>query len=1602
MEKLIQSSRMIVFLVLSSPLIIHAQKEVIPDQGSLKPCNGKAERPYNSFEEVSGLASGSESETGLMAINNVNQYVFTQSAGTYLPVNGGTLVGSSSPGSAENYLDDLNFSSQPISFAFVFNGISYTSYNINTNGHISFGSVIPAPGTFSPISSNTAYEGAISAFGRDLDGRFAFQANTTAGSNVLTSVSHFGGIVVGKQVTGSGIPSGATIASFNQSASTITLSANATATANSLSCIAYTAEIRRITLGTAPNRIHVVQFRNFKRNGPSAFGEVYNFQFRLHETTNLIEIVYGTHVGFASSTSGQVGLRGASNTDFRNRTTSTNWSATTAGLTNTAACSMSSTVFPTAGLTFVFTPPSPCTTPGNQPTNLVVTPSLTSISGSFTGATGSDGYLVVRSLNASLNTLPADGTTYISGGAIGNGTVVYSGINTSFNATGLTSSTNYFFYVFSMNALCTGGPKYLTVAPLTGSATTLPNPPTAFTANAAGQTQINLSATPNAAGNHIFVVWNTLNVFGTPSGTYGLNDSVAGGGTVYYIGPAASLTHHTGLNPGTTHYYRAWSVVSGPGYSSTAINANASTVCDTVSFFPYTEDFNSAVFPPTACWERYSGYLANPSILTPVPFGWVHDDWRNLVTGDKAAKVNVYGEFVNYWFVTPSIDLGTGGYQLEFDLCLVKWNTADPPDLNGTDDRLAVVISPDNGVTWSSANTLRMWNNTGSPFVYNNINPLGQQVIIDIGSYTGVVRVGFYAESTVLNADNDLMINNVKIWMPPACPEPANLTTSNVSLFEVKVNWNDANQINNYLIVWGLQGFDPDNPVTYTGSFLKTYPFQPGSYFHNISGLSAGTSYDVYIRADCGAGGVSEWSGPASFTTTCPKYPFPFTESFGGSAIPLCWNQTFSGSISSSVWNLSSTSMAGGSMNEMRASGTNGAGISRLITPSIDLSGSPAVLRFKHFYSDKGTQATKATLRIQSSSNGVNWTNESWSLLSGNGNAGPETVFVNITQNTGSDVYIAWVIDGNHADITKWYMDDVVVWIPPANDVATLSVDLPGAVNAGTILPQATIANLGSNTANFNVQMTIGSYSSVAIVNALAPLMQVQVAFDPWIPAEGDYTAQVCTQWAVDTDPSNNCLSKPVKVLDLNKDVYGYIAFPGTGSNPIGPMTFNLSDPGSLTSLGNQGILNYISGGTWANGTWYGTVNKSSAPYNFISIDTTTGFRTIIGNMGVNMSGLSFNPANGLMYSVGYDGTGHSKLYTINLNTGAATLVGNCGPSMLISLAINNAGQAYSVDLASDMLGTVDLVSGLFTAIGPTGFNANGAQDMEFDRENNQLYLTAYDYSGWLGWVDPNTGYVRKIESFEGGARVTGFAIPWTGSLRVSLKVFLEGPYDAASNKMNTDLLDKGLVPVQQPYNPPLPYYGNMSPDWLHVGTESVVTFPPGVVDWVIVQLRDAPSAATATPATIIGTQAAFLLNSGFVVGLDGESNLFFPAELNDDLFVVVYHRNHLGIMSASGLTQTAGVFTYDFRTDVTKVYQGAAGYKQINTSPVVWGMVAADGDADGMISPGDKITLWSPLAGEQGYFPSDYDLDSQVDNNDKNTLWRINYLNGYSSQVPE
>lgn len=234
---------------------------------------------------------------------------------------------------------------------------------------------------------------------------------------------------------------------------------------------------------------------------------------------------------------------------------------------------------------------TPCVTPTATPTNLVFgTISNNSISGSFTAAApAADEYLVVRSTSNNLGATPVHGTVYDESDQLGNGVVVSRSNSTSFTAQSLNSGTTYYFFVFALNANCSGGPLYRTT-PLSGNATTTtPAPCTSPTAAptalslTASSTSISGSFTASSSADGYLVVRSTNNTLSAvPSnGTTYTEGSSLGGGTVIKFGQGTTFST-TGLTTSTTYYFFVFALnqfncTGGPLYNSTSLNGNTTT-----------------------------------------------------------------------------------------------------------------------------------------------------------------------------------------------------------------------------------------------------------------------------------------------------------------------------------------------------------------------------------------------------------------------------------------------------------------------------------------------------------------------------------------------------------------------------------------------------------------------------------------------------------------------------------------------------------------------------------------------------------------------------------------------------------------------------------------------------------------------------------------------------------------------------------------------------------------------------------------------------------------------------------------------------------------
>lgn len=213
----------------------------------------------------------------------------------------------------------------------------------------------------------------------------------------------------------------------------------------------------------------------------------------------------------------------------------------------------------------------------------------------------------------------------------------------------------------------------------------------------------------------------------------------------------------------------------------------------------------------------------------------------------------------------------------------------------------------------------------------------------------------------------------------------------------------------------------------------------------------------------------------------------------------------------------------------------------------------------------------------------------------------------------------------------------------------------------------------------------------------------------------------------------------------------------------------------------------------------------------------------------------------------------------------------------------------------------------------------------------------------------------------------------------VSMKVFLEGFYDEETGGLKTDMADDGLVPLSQPFAV-APYY--------YYGTESVTEFPPGTVDWILLEARNGIPSLSNPGTETIEMHAALLMEDGRIMDLDGVSPVYFET-LQPDCFYyfVVRHRSHLDIFTAEATSTFYPIMAYDFTNSSDKAY----GTNQLKpTEDGMYTMIAGDYDGNGTINSNDYNMWRSNNAVVFGYVPWDADANGIVNNIDYN-LWYIN-----------
>ena len=282
----------------------------------------------------------------------VSNYTFTQTLGSYGPTNTGTFIGIP--------LQDDDVTTASLPFPFVYNGNTYNSIEVCSNGYLSFGALTGTE--YLPIS-NASTQDLIAPFGQDIFMGTVLVGDLTLGSNTITNCSSVVGYSVGDVL----LDYNSDFANTNPtitaiSGSNIEVNVNASSTTSGYDVLNFHGSIKQDVSGTTPNRICEFEYLNFCRYG--VYDENIRFKVRFYETSNKIEFVYGTMILGQDNTPSQVGLKGTNNTDFNSRSVSASntWSNSAASVAITNACQVQATKFPQAGQSYAWSPFS-CVTP---------------------------------------------------------------------------------------------------------------------------------------------------------------------------------------------------------------------------------------------------------------------------------------------------------------------------------------------------------------------------------------------------------------------------------------------------------------------------------------------------------------------------------------------------------------------------------------------------------------------------------------------------------------------------------------------------------------------------------------------------------------------------------------------------------------------------------------------------------------------------------------------------------------------------------------------------------------------------------------------------------------------------------------------------------------------------------------------------------------------------------------------------------------------------------------------------------------------------------------------------------------------------------------
>ena len=389
---------------------------------------------------------------------------------------------------------------------------------------------------------------------------------------------------------------------------------------------------------------------------------------------------------------------------------------------------------------------------------------------------------------------------------------------------------------------------------------------------------------------------------------------------------------------------------------NTAYSISVRSFCDTV---------NAVTSEYTAPVTFYTGYCQ------PNPTSCDYDGISNVTFGNGTEVVNnsqrptsapFYG---NYYDMVGAVNAGSMlnlniTYATGYTYGTIVWVDWDNSLSFDSDEVVFVGTSTSTNPTVLNASfVISSTQDTG---VYR-MRIAGADSYFD--SYTGSIEAAANANPCFTSSYAVVHDYSLHVLPQAACAEPYNVTVSGITAHTATVSWTPADST------------QTNFRVRYAIDSLSSYYVNVTGTSYTLTGLYDNTAYTVDVKAVCSTTDQSDWSTPATFTTSCDAIAVtaanPYYETFDNNSVTLnCWQNT------GEKWFIG-TSGAGGhaaySGNSAFANGS-GSGQDTLLSPVFDISGyESAVLSFVYINPDWSGDQNELSVRYRNSADSA------WNLL---------------------------------------------------------------------------------------------------------------------------------------------------------------------------------------------------------------------------------------------------------------------------------------------------------------------------------------------------------------------------------------------------------------------------------------------------------------------------------------------------------------------------------------------------------------------------------------------------------------------------------------------